>query len=77
MESLPMSKLPVSPGDIFHKAGKPGTIWVVERLYTSQLIPHAVLTKFDDPTTKISISADTLMNRFYYNRHALPLEIAN
>ena len=72
-ENVPMRKQRVTLGENFHKAGRPRIIWTVERLKTDVPIAHVVLTKPDDPTTQITISADTLSNPLYFSRSIAPL----
>ena len=68
-----MKKLPVAVGEVFHKAGKPRVVWTVERFSPSIRLAHVVLTRVDDPTTKITVSADALSNPLFFCRSvALP-----
>ncbi len=72
-----MRKRPVALGEMFHKAGRPRIIWMVERFNWDARITHAVLAKVEDPTTKITISADTLSDPQYFCRSIAPPWISN
>ena len=72
-----MRKRPVTLGEMFHKAGRPRILWTVERFNLDARITHAVLTRVDDPTTKITISADTLSNPLYFCRSIASETIAS
>ncbi len=72
MENGSMGKKPVALGEMFHKAGRPRIIWAVERFNLGASITHVVLKKIDDPTTKITISANTLSDPLYFCRSITP-----
>ena len=67
MENVFVRKQAVALGELFHKAGRPRIIWTVERFNPDVRIRHVVLTKVADPTTRITISADTLSNPHYFS----------
>jgi hypothetical protein len=77
MENVLMRKRQVAPGEMFHKAGRPRIIWTVERFNLDARIIHSVLTRIDDPTTKITISADTLSDPQYFCRSDAPRLISS
>ena len=76
MEKASMRKRPVAVGDAFHKSGRPRAIWSVERFNLDARLPHVVLARVDDPTTKITVSEDTVSNPFYFRRSVAPTGMA-
>lgn len=72
-----MRKRPVALGEMFYKAGRPRIIWTVERFNWDARLIHVVLAKVDDPTTRITISADTLSDPLYFCRSITPPWISN
>lgn len=71
-----MRKQQIAVGDMFHKSGWPRAIWSVERFNLDARLPHVVLTRVDDSTTKITVAADVLSNPFYFRRAIAPADIA-
>ncbi|MPY69261.1 MAG: hypothetical protein GEU92_04155 [Alphaproteobacteria bacterium] len=63
-----MNTKPVALGETYHKAGRPRIVWTVERFSPDIGIAHVMLTRVDDPTTKITISTVALSNPQYYCR---------
>jgi len=72
-----MKKRQVAVGEFFHKAGRPRIVWTVERFSFNVRLAHVVLTRVDDPTTKIAVSADALSNPLYFCRSIAPPRAAN
>ena len=67
-----MRKLPVAVGDSFRKSSWPVFVWTVERFNLDARRTHVVLARADDPTTKITISADALSNPLHFRRLVAP-----
>ena len=63
-----MNTKPVALGETYHKAGRPRIVWTVERFSPDIGISHVMLTRVDDPTTKITISTMALSNPQYFRR---------
>jgi len=72
-----MRKQTVALGEKYHKAGRPRIVWAVERFNSDTRISHVVLTRVDDPTTKITISTEALSDRLYFRRSMAPEPTAN
>lgn len=72
-----MRKHLVELGEMFHKAGRPRIVWTVERVDLGVRISHVVLTRVDDPTTKITISTEALSNPQYFCRSNTPEPVAH
>jgi hypothetical protein len=77
MGKLWTRKRPAALGETYHKVGRPRIIWTAERFNLDARITHVVLTRVDDPTTKITISADTLSNPLYFCRSIASEAIAS
>ena len=77
MANVSMRKRPAAVGELFHKAGRPRIVWIVERLSFYARLAHVVLMRVDDPTTKITVSADTLSTPLYFCRSMAPSRAAN
>ena len=72
-----MRKHEVMLGEKFYKAGRPRIVWAVERFNSDTRIAHVVLTKVDDPTTKITISTEALSDRLYFRRSTTSEQLAS
>ena len=73
-----MAKPAVEIGETFRKPDSPSIVWIVDRFKLTIGLEHVELTRLDDPsgrssyepTTRITVSVDTLTNSRFFVRSA-------
>ncbi len=63
-----MARIPVEIGQSFHKTGSPLVVWTVDSFNEFTEPMHVRLTRFDDPTTYITVSIDVLTDPRHFQR---------
>ncbi len=63
-----MAKTPIEIGQAFHKADSPLVVWIVDSFNEKTKPTHVRLTRFDDPTTHITVSIDVLTDPRHFRR---------
>ncbi len=67
-EDRAMAITPVEIGQAFHKVDSPLVVWTVDSFNENTEPVHVRLTRFDDPTTYITVSIDVLTDPRHFRR---------